>query len=101
MSVKSTSAPREAVSGGATASFQDPALSPLVCNVFEAARIIGYSVPWLAKARMTGEGPKFIKRPRKVLYEIAELHRWLSSQTKHSSTAEYARPASNASGVAA
>jgi hypothetical protein len=78
------------------ASFTNPAFTPIVCNVNEAARILGYSTGWLAKARMTGGGPKFIKRPRKILYEIAELHRWLSSQTKYSSTAEYARSPSSA-----
>jgi hypothetical protein len=76
---------------GPKVSFDGPTLIPLACTVDEAAHILGYSRGWLAKARMTGGGPKFIKRPRKVLYELAELHRWLSSQTKYSSTAEYAR----------
>jgi len=40
---------------------------------------------------MTGEGPRFIKRPRKVLYRVEELHRWLAEQEEHSSTAEYER----------
>lgn len=69
----------------------DPALAPIVCDVFEAARLIGYSVQWMAKARMTGRGPKFIKMPRKVLYRIEELHRWLAAQGEHSNTAEYER----------
>jgi hypothetical protein len=79
----------------------DPAFAPLVCTVDEAARIVGYSTGWLAKARITGGGPKFIKRPRKILYEITELRRWLSAQAQFSSTAEYARPASPEEGLAA
>jgi hypothetical protein len=72
----------------------DPAFTPLVCTVEEASRLVGYSTHWLNKARMTGEGPRFIKRPRKILYEVTELRRWLSAQGQFSSTAEYTHPVS-------
>jgi hypothetical protein len=64
-------------------------VQPLAFSPEQAARIIGYSTSWLAKARLDGTGLQFIKGPKKVLYELAALQRWLAEQRKCSSTAEY------------
>jgi predicted DNA-binding transcriptional regulator AlpA len=44
----------------------------------EAARILKVSESWLAKARMRGEGPPFIRLGRSVRY--VRLRRWLEEQ---------------------
>jgi hypothetical protein len=64
-------------------------VQPLAFPPEQAARILGYSVSWLAKARLKKSGPEFIKGPKKVLYELAALQRWMDTQKRYSSTAEY------------
>jgi Helix-turn-helix domain len=44
----------------------------------EAARILKVSESWLAKARMRGEGPPFLRLGRSVRY--VRLREWLGSQ---------------------
>jgi len=44
----------------------------------EAARILKVSESWLAKARMRGEGPPFIRLGRSVRY--VRLRQWLEDQ---------------------
>lgn len=51
----------------------------------EAARYIGVSVSTLAKFRMSGEGPAYIKvGQRVVLYDTAEIEDWLASRRRTS-----------------
>lgn len=45
----------------------------------EAGEFLGFSRSWLAKLRMTGEGPKFIKLGRKVRYARADLDAWVAA----------------------
>ena len=54
----------------------------------EAATYVGLHYSTLAKKRMTGDGPKFLKLGRKVVYEQVTLDQWMSEKT-HSSTSEY------------
>jgi predicted DNA-binding transcriptional regulator AlpA len=56
-------------------------------SVYEAARFLGLSVSTLNKRRFTGEGPRFIKLGRRVLYDIADLKEW-ASERKRQSTSE-------------
>ena len=55
----------------------------------EASSYIGLSVSTLAKQRLRGDGPKFIRlSPRAIGYLIADLDKWLDE--KHfTSTSEY------------
>lgn len=53
----------------------------------EAARILNVSESWLAKARMRGDGPAYIKVGRAVRYTQAALLQWLKSR-QHLSTSE-------------
>lgn len=53
----------------------------------EAARVLTVSESWLAKARMRGDGPPFVKVGRAVRYAQAALLHWLKSQ-QHLSTSE-------------
>lgn len=47
----------------------------------EAAKFIGLSVSWLAKARGNGIGPKFIKIGRAVRYSKASLVDFINRNT--------------------
>lgn len=55
----------------------------------QAAEYVQLSPATLAKMRLRGDGPKFIKAgARVVLYAQDELDRWLSDRTRRS-TSEY------------
>lgn len=45
-------------------------------NTIAAAQYLGLSKNWLAKLRMTGEGPPYLKLGRLVRYRRADLMRW-------------------------
>jgi hypothetical protein len=59
---------------------------PVLLSPKEAARELHCSVSFLAKKRMTGDGPPFIKRGRTVLYAEPALVQWLKSQTRMSTS---------------
>ena len=46
----------------------------------EAVELLKVSVSWLAKARMRGDGPPFIKIGRCIRYSEAALQEWAKSQ---------------------
>ena len=51
----------------------------------EAAAYLRTSTSTLAKYRMTGKGPAFIRpSPRKTLYRRADLDAWLASRARSS-----------------
>jgi len=55
----------------------------------QAAKYCGVSPSYLAKLRLTGKGPKFIRIGRKaVIYDPRDLEEWLES-LKFVSTSEY------------
>jgi predicted DNA-binding transcriptional regulator AlpA len=53
----------------------------------EAAIFLRISTSWLAKARMRGDGPPYVKIGRSVLYAESALHQWIKSRV-HLSTSE-------------
>jgi predicted DNA-binding transcriptional regulator AlpA len=53
----------------------------------EAAKFLRLSVSWLAKARMRGDGPPYVKLGRAVRYGEGGLSDWLKSRAR-SSTSE-------------
>jgi predicted DNA-binding transcriptional regulator AlpA len=53
----------------------------------ETAKLLRLSPSWLAKARMTGEGPAYIKLGRAVRYDVGTLAQWMKSRLR-SSTSE-------------
>jgi hypothetical protein len=55
---------------------------PVLLRPKEAAEKCRCSVSFLAKKRVTGGGPPFIKRGRSVLYAEPVLALWLRSQTR-------------------
>jgi predicted DNA-binding transcriptional regulator AlpA len=53
----------------------------------EAATMLGVSVSWLAKARLRGDGPRFVKIGHAVRYPLSYLRDYIRSRTR-SSTSE-------------
>ena len=52
----------------------------------EAANSLRLSLSWLAKARMRGDGPPFVKIGRSIRYAEGALRQWLQSQTRRSNS---------------
>ena len=60
---------------------REPLLTPR-----EAANFMRVSSSWLAKARMRGDGPAFLKIGRGVRYRESALLQWLKSQARLSTS---------------
>jgi predicted DNA-binding transcriptional regulator AlpA len=54
----------------------------------EAASYCGSSASTLAKLRLYGGGPDYIKLGRRVVYDLADLDRWLTSHRRASTSDE-------------
>ena len=52
----------------------------------EAAEFLRVSLSWLAKARMRGDGPPFIKVGRSVRYSETALNQWMRGQQRLSTS---------------
>jgi predicted DNA-binding transcriptional regulator AlpA len=52
----------------------------------EAAALYGVSLSWLAKRRMSGDGPPFVKVGRSVRYTEAGLIQWAKSRQRLSTS---------------
>ena len=57
----------------------------------EASETWRMSVSWLAKARMNGNGPPFVKFGRAVRYEESALRRWVKTRERHSTSEDDAK----------
>lgn len=55
-------------------------------TVKDAADRLRLSPSWLAKARMRGDGPPFLKLGRSVRYGESALAKWARSRTRLSTT---------------
>lgn len=64
----------------------DPVVERLL-TVPEAAAFLRLSGSWLAKARMRGDGPPYLKLGRSVRYPQDALRQWMKSRM-HLSTSE-------------
>jgi predicted DNA-binding transcriptional regulator AlpA len=54
----------------------------------EAAHFLRVSLSWLAKARMRGDGPPFVRIGRSIRYVEAALMQWMKLRQRLS-TSEY------------
>jgi hypothetical protein len=73
------------VSGSAAA--QNPTAPTMVLlTAKEAATLLKVSVSWLAKARMRGDGPPYIRVGRSIRYTLAALIQWMKSQQRLSTS---------------
>ncbi|WBQ11226.1 helix-turn-helix domain-containing protein [Hyphomonadaceae bacterium ML37] len=55
-------------------------------NSHETASYLGLSVSTLAKLRLTGEGPRYVRLGRRVLYDPADLDTWIASRKRYSTS---------------
>jgi predicted DNA-binding transcriptional regulator AlpA len=60
--------------------------SILLLTAKEAARILKVSLSWLAKARMRGDGPAYVKLGRSIRYAEAALIQWMKSRQRLSTS---------------
>jgi len=63
------------------ASTIDPLLYPQ-----DAAKILNVSMSWLAKARLSGDGPRFVKIGRAVRYLESGLRDYIKGRTRGSTS---------------
>lgn len=59
-------------------------------NSAQAASYLKLSQSMLAKRRLTGDGPRYSKLGKRVIYEVADLDQWIAERM-HRSTSEYVR----------
>ena len=52
----------------------------------EASQFLRVSLSWLAKARMRGDGPPYVKPGRSVRYSERALLQWIRSRTRLSTS---------------
>ena len=52
----------------------------------DTARLLNLSLSWLAKARMRGDGPPYIKVGRAIRYSEAALMQWMKSKQRTSTS---------------
>jgi predicted DNA-binding transcriptional regulator AlpA len=52
----------------------------------DAARILNVSMSWLAKARLSGDGPRFVKIGRAVRYLESSLREYIKGRTRGSTS---------------
>jgi predicted DNA-binding transcriptional regulator AlpA len=52
----------------------------------EASKFLKVSISWLAKARMRGDGPPYIKVGRSIRYTEAALLQWMKSRQRLSTS---------------
>ena len=65
--------------------------SPSVLDAVAAARYMGLSASTLAKMRLSGNSPAFLKLGRRVLYRRVDLDAWLESRTARNTSDADAR----------
>jgi len=59
----------------------DPLLTP-----HDASAFLGLSRSWLAKLRLTGSGPHYVKLGRQVRYRLCDLEAWLRGEVRSSTS---------------
>ncbi len=62
----------------------DPLLHPR-----DTAKILNVSMSWLAKARMRGDGPPYIRIGRSIRYSEPALLQWMKSRQRLSTSEQW------------
>ena len=52
----------------------------------EATQVLRLGLSWLAKARVRGDGPPYVKLRRAVRYREGDLVQWLKSRRRQSTS---------------
>jgi predicted DNA-binding transcriptional regulator AlpA len=65
-----------------------PAIPPALLTTAQAAAALGFHASYLAKARLSGAGPKYLKiGSRSVRYRRSDIDDWLSDKARVSTSA--------------
>jgi hypothetical protein len=59
---------------------------PEFLDVAETANRLGVSASFLNKARLAGDGPRYLKIGKTVRYEWSTVLKWLEEQTRRSTS---------------
>jgi predicted DNA-binding transcriptional regulator AlpA len=70
-----------AVSAPAKNNEMDPLMHPA-----QVATLLGVSISWLAKSRLNGTGPRFIKIGRAVRYAMSAVREYILSRQRGSTS---------------
>jgi hypothetical protein len=62
------------------------ATTPLAWDTAGAAKALNLSSTWLAQMRLKGNGPRYVKVGRKVLYRPADVEAWLDEHIRRSTS---------------
>jgi predicted DNA-binding transcriptional regulator AlpA len=62
-----------------------PLIEPLL-HPKEAANLLNVSLSWLAKSRLSGDGPRFVKVGRAVRYLESALRDYIKGRTRGSTS---------------
>jgi predicted DNA-binding transcriptional regulator AlpA len=71
---------------GGTSPQKPAAPSIVLLRAKETARLLKVSLSWLAKARMRGDGPPYIRIGRSIRYAEAALFQWMRSRQRLSTS---------------
>ena len=63
-----------------------PTPTPILLTPKQAARLLNLSVSWLAKRRLAGDGPPYVKLGGAVRYVEASLQQWMKNQQRTSTS---------------
>jgi predicted DNA-binding transcriptional regulator AlpA len=67
------------------ASLKATPIEPLL-HPREAAKLLKVSTSWLAKSRLSGTGPRYVKIGRAVRYPESSLREYIKSRTRGSTS---------------
>jgi predicted DNA-binding transcriptional regulator AlpA len=76
---------QSSLTGGAAAQKPSPPTIVLL-TAKEAAKLLKVSVSWLAKARMRGDGPPYVRIGRSIRYVLAAVIQWMKSRQRLSTS---------------
>ena len=62
---------------------------PVVLTPEQTAKLLKVSLSWLAKARMRGDGPPYIRIGRAVRYTEPSVGQWMKSRQRMSTSENY------------
>jgi predicted DNA-binding transcriptional regulator AlpA len=71
---------------GGAGSPKPVAPSIVLLTAKEAARLLKVSLSWLAKARMRGDGPPYVKLGRSIRYAESVLIQWMKGRQRMSTS---------------
>jgi predicted DNA-binding transcriptional regulator AlpA len=63
-----------------------PTTAPILLTPKQAARHLNLSESWLAKRRVNGDGPPYVKLGGAVRYAEASLQQWMKGEQRNSTS---------------